>query len=137
MSFHYKQHTADMEIVVQSDTLEEVFDDFSRALTGIICEQEISEKKTFPIEVTANSLEALLFDFLDELIFLLDTESFVASRFVGELFNDSGSWVLDGIVYGDNINNYSHHGDLKAPTYHKLSIQQEGNGWVAHAVIDL
>jgi SHS2 domain-containing protein len=137
MVFEYKNHTADMEIVVSAGELEEVFSDMTQAVTKIICQEQVREQKTFPIEITAQSLESLLFDFLDELIFLLDTQSFIGCRLECELFFDASQWVLDGIVYGDDITKYEHHGDLKAPTYHKLSVQQEGDVWVAHVVIDL
>ena len=114
MGFEYQQHTADMKVEVRAEQLEDVFDDFCLVLTGLLTDEQVAQKRSFPIELVSESLESLLFDFLDELIFLLDTESFASWKLQAEVFNDSSQWILDGIVYGDDISKYEHHGDISS-----------------------
>jgi SHS2 domain-containing protein len=137
MAFEYRKHTADIQIVSSAETLEEAFSEAAKAFTGILTDDVIQEKSVQSLEVSAESKEALFFEFLDELVFLLDTEGFVASRIDADILDLGSQWAINGVIHGDNISDYDHHGDVKAPTYHQLSVTNKDGVWTCSAVLDL
>lgn len=137
MAFEYKKHTADIQIICSAESLEEAFSESAKAFTGILTDDTIAEKAVFSLELSAESKEALFFEFLDELVFLLDTEGFVASRIDADILDLGSQWTLNGVVHGDNVGSYDHHGDIKAPTYHQLRVENIDDKWELSAVLDL
>ena len=83
--------------------------------------------------VTLQTREKLLFDFLDELIFLMDTEFVILSEFQVKIKNNK----LECTARGDYAQNYTTHGDIKAPTYNEMSIKETDNGFVLRVVVDI
>ncbi len=138
MSFEYLPHTADVKIQAEGATLQEAFSDAARAITHIMTEEKISSKLSFPLSLEAESKEALFFDFLSEIIILLDTEGlFVASASVN-ITRSHRMWTLSGVVYGDEAKKYKRHGDVKAPTYHDLIVEQlPDQRWRVRATLDI
>ncbi|MFT4250765.1 MAG: archease [Candidatus Woesearchaeota archaeon] len=136
MVFWYEEHTADVKIVCEADSFEEGLADMACAFTGVMTEDVVSEKQSFALRVVAESKEALLFEFLDHLVFLLDTEAFLPARLDAEIVVDADQWFLEGVVYGDSAGLYEVSGAVKAPTLHELFVSQNGS-WTLRAVLDL
>lgn len=137
MAFGYEEHTADVTIVASGGSLAQAFAEAARAVTHVMTDQEVSCELSFGVSLVAESREALLFDFLDRVIFLLDTEGlFVASASL-EVSEEDGSWVLSGTLFGDEARNYVRSGDVKAPTYNRLEVSPDGDGWLVRATLDL
>jgi len=63
------EHSADEKFHAQGETREEAFEEVVEAFAEIVGGQT-EGMYTHSFEVEANTLEALLYDFLDELIFL-------------------------------------------------------------------
>lgn len=137
MAFRYLPHTADVMFEASAETLEELFSESARALTHIMTDGVIVDRLTFPVSCTASSLEMLLFSFLSELIVLLDVEGLFVSSVATHISSSEGKWSLSGVVHGDVASSYEHHGDVKAPTYHRLFVGQENGLWIARATVDI
>ena len=92
----------------------------------------------FEIKIKANQLRKLLFDYLDELIFLMDTKYVLISKVEHmEIKEFNGEYELNCVVYGDFAKNYETHGDIKAPTYNQMLIKQENDIWTLRIVVDI
>jgi SHS2 domain-containing protein len=95
---------------------------------------------THSVEVKSEGLEPLLFDFLDELIFLQDTENVVVSHAselnIEELEN---GWKLSAEIMVDDITSEVHKLDVKGPTYSEMEVEydKEDSAWAVQAVIDI
>jgi SHS2 domain-containing protein len=156
--FEFFPHTADAKFRAYGATPEEAFRNAGKAMTAIITDGEIKPKKKFPIELRAKRLDSLLFDFLDRLLFLLDTEDFLFSdctdmriieekgkiepkkdgeEKVGKRKGGNGLFVLKGTVSGDSYKSYETHGDVKAVTYNDMELKEEKGRWTAQVVVDL
>ena len=128
MSFQYLDHATDALIEVRADTLEEAF-----SLAGIsvvdttIDISTVEEKEHRVINVRGKELRHLLFNWLEEVNFLLITEGFAIRRFVLEIFKDKG-YNLSSTVFGEAIDLKKHHFkvEIKAPTFHMMEIKQNG-----------
>ncbi|MEM4679195.1 MAG: archease, partial [Candidatus Jordarchaeales archaeon] len=80
--FRFLEHTADVKIEAEGKTLEEAFEEAARGLyelmTDISKVTPVVEKK---IEVEGSDLENLLYNWLEEFIYLTDSERLVFSDF--------------------------------------------------------
>lgn len=72
MSFALREHTADIAVEATGDSLGAVFAAVADGLAAAMCERVPAGGDRFGIEVRAESREALLFDYLDELIYERD-----------------------------------------------------------------
>ncbi len=73
--FELVEHTADAKFLAYGATLEEAFSNAAIALFSIMTDVEkIKPKIKKHIVITSSGAQALLYDFLEELIFILDTE---------------------------------------------------------------
>lgn len=139
--YEYLDHTADAKYVAYGKSLSELFRNCAIATFAIITDTEqVAPKLRFPIRFKAKSKEAALFDFLDQLLFLLDTEGFLL-RDCEEIRVtrncDSTYWVTCTAV-GDHHKGYDVSCNVKAVTYNEMEIRyRDGGGFEAQVVVDL
>ena len=69
--FEFLPHTADIKFRAYGTTLNELFENIVLAISSIISkDQKISTKKGKMISVSGDDSESLLYNFIDELIYL-------------------------------------------------------------------
>lgn len=135
----FHPHTADAKFEAYGGTREELFVNAGVACFEIITETDkIKPTQGFPIRVRADKLEKLLFDYLDELLFLLDTEGLVVGA-VKELTitEKKDFFELTAVVKGDYHKNYDVSCNVKAVTYNDMHIKETPDGWECMVVVDL
>lgn len=137
MSYEILDHTADAKFKAVGDTMEEAFSATVDAFSDIAGGEGGNTRHKF--EVKSESLEALLFDFLDELIFLQDTRDSVISHAKSiEIKELKPGYKLKAEVWTNPITAGSNVVDIKGPTYSEMSIEhKQGEGWVIVAVLDI
>lgn len=139
MSYEILEHTADEKFRAEGENLEEAFSESVKAFGEIVGSDPEAGDYRHEIEVESENHEALLFDFLDKLIFLQDTEG-VAVCHAEDLSIEekADSYQLEAIIWVDNIDFADTFQDIKAPTYNEMKVDYEdGTGWVAEAVLDI
>ena len=139
MRYEYLKHTADLKVKAYGKTLEEAFANVAIGgfdfLTPTSKVQKKVEKK---ISITAKRVESLLYDFLEELLFLLDTDSFMINSFRDmKIKQEKDSFSLECTALGDNYKNYHVKGDIKAITYSEMEIKKENDGFIVIVVLDI
>jgi len=72
MSYTLREHTADIAVEATAPTLAALFESVGDGLTAASCETIAEGGDRFEFTVTAESREALLFDYLDQLIYERD-----------------------------------------------------------------
>lgn len=137
MAYRHIPHTADVTLEATGSSIPEAFSEMAKAFSAVMTESEVKHEVSHPLSLPAESLDALLFEFVGELVLLLDTEAFIPSHVEVDIAETNGVWRLEGHVHGDSVHSYEHRGDVKAPTYHELSVEQEGDNWVARITVDL
>ena len=137
MSYHFIDHTADVQFLAEGDTLESAFVESAMALKEAICgDITVLEQETKEFEVKGTSLESLLYKFLEEFIILLDSEDFLVSKVV-EIKLDEQNFVLNAKISGDNTDNYKFTNDVKAVTYSEMFVKKEDDKWKIQVVLDV
>ena len=136
MKYKYLEHTADAKFIAFGRDIDEVFSNSALAMFNILGDTtKVKVTKTKKIKLKARSYESLLYDFLNELLFLLDTKDFFLKE-VREI-EINNKFELEAAVVGDNYKNYDLKSDIKAVTYNDMSIRKTNKGYEAVVVVDI
>lgn len=144
-TIEYLEHTADVKFRVRGRSLEETFENAGLAMLGAMIDPAtVRAEETWPVEVEAESLEGLLYDWLSEILYLFEVELAAFSSFEVEIEEEEGGWRLSGRVGGERVDPERHFFDteVKAVTLHQFEIKKEtGEGgdeiWTAQVVLDV
>ena len=127
------EHEADIKFQAFGATLDEGFVNSALALTSYISgNQKIDSRKGKIIEVSGTDISSLLYNFLDEILYLLDAEHFILSKVSVFLRGNN----LKAELFGDSTSNYKLD-HVKAATYSEMKIRKVGNKWVLQFVMDV
>ncbi|AJF62021.1 TPA: archease [Candidatus Woesearchaeota archaeon] len=139
MSFKYFDHTADVMFEGYGKTLEEAFGSAALAMFNLLTDiEKVKAAKKYKLGIIADTKEKLLFDFLDELLFYLDTEHIIFSKFEDmKIAKKNNLYFFECTALGDLASNYRTHGDVKAPTYNEMLIKEEKGKFSVRVVVDI
>jgi len=118
------EHTADALVLVSGKDLSERFANAAYAMFDQITDvRKVKAKGEMKIMLEADSREQLLVDFLQELLFLNDTEDIVFSRF--DVKTDGKK--LEALVWGEKFDEKRHskRSVVKGVTYHRLEFDDD------------
>jgi SHS2 domain-containing protein len=143
--FEFYEHTADVKFRAYGKDLNELFSNCALAMTAsLIDPKAIKKVETNKIKNHAKDLQRLLYDFLEEFLFLTDTQGFMLSEVTKiniEEFEipkkDGTKFTLTAEVIGDNAEKYDFSGDIKSITYHEMFIKKEKGKYTAQVVVDV
>ena len=125
--FQFIEHTADVGLIAYGKTLAEAFANAAYGLFSIIAElKTVKEIESRQLELNEEDLEALLFEWLNRLIYLFDVEMLLLKRFDIRDFDGRGP---KAICYGEKYDPSRHQlkTGVKAATYHMLKVDREKN----------
>lgn len=138
--FELFEHKADIGIRGIGATKEEAFAECGKALFEIMCDTKkvIPSQKT-EIIVSANKLDELLVEFLNELLYLKDAEGMLFSKFEIKVKKVGTKFGLEGIAFGEKIDSKRHElkTEAKAASYSQLKVAKEKGEWVAQCIVDV
>lgn len=136
MGYEILEHTADVKFKASGDSMEEAFSESVKAFSEII--GGMNGQTTYSIEVESESHEALLFDFMDKLIFLQDVNDVVVSYAEDlEIEETDEGYQLTADIWADNIEGSMSVLDVKAPTYSEMYVRFEDGKWRLQVVLDI
>ena len=138
--FRYLDHMADIIVEAYGRSLDEAFENSGLALVNIMFGiEEVVTKKAVRIDVQGRDTESLLYCWLEKILLLLLVDEFIPSEFDANISMEKSSILLTGIARGENIDLRRHiyHIEVKAITYHEMSIMQEKNNFTIRYIVDL
>ena len=130
--FIFLDHTADIKFRAFGETMNKVIENCVEAIAEYMSDRKIKPIKGKKIDVKGEDNESLLYNFLDEIIYLIDAENFVASKANVTL----RGYNLHAELYGDDSSKYNLK-QIKSATYAEMYIKQKPNGWEAQVVLDV
>lgn len=140
MKFKFLSHTADMKFRAFGNTREKCFENSAFALKEIITKDKIKPLIKRKIKARGKDNESLLYNFLEEFLFLMDSENLILSK-VSKIKIDKKKFELTAVCYFDNIKNYKTMTDVKAITYNEMRVTSQsnngGNRFVCQVVVDV
>ncbi len=128
--YRWVEHTAELELAIEAPTQEAVFEEALAAYAELVGPPLDGQQVVHSVEAEAPDRAALLAAWLEELIFLAETEAFVPERAEIALYPGAVSARVEG-----------RRGDpphvVKAVTYHDLEFSPAGGGWRARGGLDV
>src|SRR3989338_2137285 len=137
--FEFLEHTGDVKFRAYGKNVGEVFQNCALAVSSVFSRNgEINETGKKEFVLSENNYESLLYQFIEELIYLFDVDAFVVSRAEVKLTEENGKITAYVLVYGDDASNYSDLDAIKSPTYAEMYVKQLKNKtWEAQVVVDV
>lgn len=126
------QHTADWALRIWAPDLAALFEQAARGmfdLSGIRLQEGHRKKRSLKVEST--DAEGLLVNFLGELLHMLDQDGLAFDQFDLAVSETALIANLEGATVTERKK------EIKAVTYHNLSIQKNSQGLQAEIVFDV
>jgi SHS2 domain-containing protein len=127
------EHTADVGLVAYGDTLADAFASAATGMFSIISDlRGVKEVESRQVEASAQDIEGLVFEWLNNLLYYFDVEMLLFRRFNIESFNEnelkpSDTLRLKATCYGEKYDPARHRlkTGIKSATYHLLTVDRE------------
>lgn len=127
MGYEYFEVTAEVGIRAWGDTLERAFAEAARALFELMVNtQSVRPQRSVNISHSAETLELLVADWLNQLILARDRDGLVFSEFRTAIASRNSGFRLSGEARGEPLDRARHDPriDVKAATYHGLKVHR-------------
>ena len=131
MSCRRVEHTGEMHMEIEAGSEEAVFADALQAFADQVADDTGGESLRREVAVEAHDRAALLVGWLDELIYLAETEDLVPEQAETIELTDRGLVATVPCRRG----NPRHL--IKGATYHRLAFERSGQGLRATVVLDV
>jgi len=128
---------SDAAFEAEGKNLNELFYACASALFDTLADVEtVGESYVKEVILENKDIERLLFEFLEEIIYLKDVDSVVFKECV---VNIDDSYKLKAILKGEKINQKRHglRSDVKAVTMHMFKLEKTSQGYMARIVLDI
>jgi SHS2 domain-containing protein len=138
--FTFVDHTADVAARLHGTTLDELFAAAAGALAAILTVPEnIRPARSIAITQQASGVELLLVDWVSELLYRFETESFLVASARPRVSEVDGRWRLEADASGEPRDPERHPIKVlvKAVTYHGLQIERRADGYETLLVFDV
>ena len=127
MSYKVLDHATDAFIEVTASSLTEAFKVAGDSVVDTILDNsKIDEKEERNIVVMGKDLNYLLYNWLEDLIYLIITEGFAIKK-LDIILEKNEEYTISAQIFGEDID-IKKHGfkvEIKSPTFHEMEIKQE------------
>lgn len=153
MRFEFLDHTADISVRLEAETYEGLVEAATEALREVLVEErprenraqaasspERSEILEIPLQFEGEDKESLLVEYLNELIYLFDTQRLIpVSAKRARLSGERGSLRLEAVLIAERFDPSRHmqRSEVKAATYHGLRVRETPGRVQADVVFDM
>ena len=129
--YSWVEHTGELELEILAPDEAGVFGDAVAALNELLQSGPQDRTVSHDLDATASDRGALLANFIEELLFRVETEDFIPAALSSlELQSEKLHARVEG-----------HRGQpphlVKAVTFHRLAFERSDSGWRARVVLDV
>lgn len=121
--------------------MEEMFIAAAEATMNVMVEtlEKIERREKREIQISSDSVDMLLFNLLQEVIFFKDAEQLLLRIGDAGIGYEDGLYLLKASGWGERIDSDRHEliVDVKAVTLHMFKVEQTPRGWEATVVLDI
>ena len=135
------EHKADMGVRGIGESFEQAFEETAKAMFSIMTGLEkVEAENVVEVEANAKDLEALLVEWLNELVFHYSSKNMFFSEFKVEPIEErADGFYLKGTAKGEEIDQKKHERktEVKAASYSQLKVAEEGGKFLAQCIVDV
>jgi SHS2 domain-containing protein len=138
-TFEVFEHTADVGLRVESESLDGLFTEAARGAFALIVENPESIRPLHPVQIQlqAEDVEGLFVDWLRELIYRFETDHILFAEFNVHIADDRRALTAECRGEPADWSRHLPDNELKAVTYHGLRVEQTAGGWEAEVIFDI
>jgi len=133
--------TADIAFEATGRDLPQLFTAAADATLNVMIEniEAIDPREMRRVELENDKIDMLLFDFLQELIYLKDAERLLLRIRDAQIHQKEGAYFLTATAAGEPLDAARHQqrADVKAVTLHDFRVEKANGGWKATAILDI
>jgi SHS2 domain-containing protein len=131
------EHTADIGLHAYGSTLRELFIHAAQGMESLmVSPEQVRAQVSREIAVEGHDIVSLLIAWLNELIFLFDTEYLIFREFEIESLTETH---LEGRALGEPYDAQRHDlgSAIKAVTWHEADVERTDEGYKARIIFDI
>jgi SHS2 domain-containing protein len=130
-------HPADLGIEAHGESEADAFGQAAKGLIAVIVDPStVIPAVSREVSVTAADPQQLLIRWLSEILYLYDAEHFITCEInIHELGDNHLRAIVSGNTFEPPLTGART--DVKAVTYHQLTLFQDGNGWTVRFFLDI
>lgn len=141
MSIKFLDHPSDVYVEVRAKSLKDAL-----ALCGVAVYEVMTDisrvNKVDKVEVIVEGFDlySLLYNWLEELVYLFDARGFLGSEvYIEELIETETGFKLKATIIGERYDPQRHESKtaIKAATYHLMEIRREREEYIVRFVLDI
>ena len=140
MGYRVVDHTADLGIEIQAESVNRLFSEAALAFADCITEVgKIRDRRQRSLRVVSESLELLLVDWLSELLFVFESDGELFSGVEAEVSETDRGWQVVASAGGEEFDEVRHplKIPIKAVTYHGLAVTRDNDQWYGRIIFDI
>jgi len=137
MPYQTIDHTADLGISVQADSVEGLFAEAVRALSELIFgSRPFTATREIQMTVTGCDWPDLMINWLREVLYLVNGDNLIPGPVA---IRNIQAFTLEAAVPVDNAPCDPHDmfNEIKAVTYHAIAVEKKAGGWQARIIFDI
>ena len=127
MSYKFLDHSTDAIIEINAKNLKEAFSVAANAVINLTLDQDkVEEKESKEFVSQGKDLYYLLFNWLEEIPFILITEGFAIKRIEFNI-EKNDAYKINAKAFGETLDLKKHNFkvEIKAPTFYDMVIKNE------------
>ena len=135
--YEFINHTADIGIKIWGESLKELFENAAYALFDIIAElNKVKAENFIEVKIEGEKIDELLADWLRDLLYKFNGKGYLLKKFKVERISEKG---LEAEVGGEKLDlaRHSLKREVKAVTYHGLTVKRRDKRWEAQVIFDV
>ncbi len=142
MAYRFMEEGAsgDVGFEAASPDIGRLFEEAAEALAASMIDDVSSIRKalTLPVKLAAAEPDILLHDLLQEIIFHKDAKQLLLVSENITVARKGGEYELTGMLAGETIDFRRHRllVDVKAVTFHGLTVEERDGGWYCSVILD-
>ena len=141
MSYKFLDHATDAIIEVTAGNLKEAFSVTADAVINLTLDQsKVAEKDQREFSASGKDLRYLLFNWIEEITFVLITEGLAIRRMDFEILREKKEgYKINAKAYGEPLDFKKHNFkvEIKAPTFYEMEIKNGDKGVFMRFLLDL
>lgn len=136
--FELLDHPSEIGFRATGASLEEAFEHAGQALFQVMTDiGRLDRERVIEFEVKSESLQSLLYDFIDELIYIAESEQVLLRDFDITLETFPGTYKIECTAHGQSIQDGMRRQEVKAPTYSDMTVEDRADKWVLEMYLDV
>lgn len=140
MPYRFLDHSTDALVEIRHTDMRGALADAALSTVDIMLDRSTVQNQIMrSFAIRDDAVHRLLYQWLDDIIFVTLADGFAIRDVVVDTFDDSGHITMEARAFGEPLDPIKHkfRVEVKAPTYHEMEISCNHDGIMLRFLLDL